>query len=91
MVMQMTEESERSIESYPKIEINVDSRNKILRFQDLLQEKPRVSVEEIEGMDRLIRMVQWILWMTDAKNCIYSVCNIDIDSSRFSPGTGSGR
>ena len=58
MVMQMTEESERSIESYPKIEINVDSRNKILRFQDLLQEKPRVSVEEIEGMDRLIRMLK---------------------------------
>ena len=56
--MQMTEESERSIESYPKIEINVDSRNKILRFQDLLQEKPRVSVEEIEGMDRLIRMLK---------------------------------
>ncbi len=58
MVMQMTEESERSIESHPKIEINVDSRNKILRFQDLLQEKPRVSVEEIEGMDRLIRMLK---------------------------------
>ena len=58
MVMQMTKESEKSIESYPKIEINVDSRNKILRFQDLLQEKPRVSVEEIEGMDRLIRMLK---------------------------------
>jgi len=58
MVMQMIEESENSIESKPKIEINVDSRNKILRFQDLLQEKPRVSVEEIEGMDILIRMLK---------------------------------
>ncbi len=58
MVMQMTEESEKSIELNHKIEINVDSRNKILRFQDLLQEKPRVSVEEIEGMDRLIRMLK---------------------------------
>ena len=58
MVVQMAEESDRSIESNPKIEINVDSRNKILRFQDLLQEKPRVSVEEIEGMDRLIRMLK---------------------------------
>lgn len=54
----MTKESEKSIESNPKIEINVDSRNKILRFQDLLQEKPRVSVEEIEGMDSLIRMLK---------------------------------
>lgn len=58
MVMQMTEESEKSIELNPKIEISVDSRNKILRFQDLLQEKPRVSVEEIEGMDRLIQMLK---------------------------------
>ncbi len=58
MVMQMTEESEKLTESYPKIEISVDSRNKILRFQDLLQEKPRISVEEIEGMDRLIRMLK---------------------------------
>ena len=54
----MTKETERSIESIPKIEINVDSRNKILSFEDLLQEKPRVSVKEIEGMDRLIRMLK---------------------------------
>ena len=54
----MTDEAERTIESIPKIEINVDSRNKILRFQDLLEEKPRVSVKEIEGMDRLIRMLK---------------------------------
>ena len=58
MVMQMIEESEKLTESYPKIEISVDSRNKILRFQDLLQEKPRISVEEIEGIDRLIRMLK---------------------------------
>ena len=54
----MTEETERSIESIPKVEIKVDSRNKVLRFQDLLDEKPRVSVKEIEGMDRLIRMLK---------------------------------
>ena len=54
----MKDENERTIESIPKIEINIDSRNKILRFHDLLQEKPRVSVKEIEGMDRLIRMLK---------------------------------
>lgn len=54
----MTKDNERTIESIPKIEINVDSRNKVLRFQDLLDEKPRVSVKEIEGMDRLIRMLK---------------------------------
>ena len=54
----MTEETERTIESIPKVEVNVDSRNKVLRFQDLLEEKPRVSVKEIEGMDRLIRMLK---------------------------------
>ena len=58
MVIHMEKGSERTIESIPKIEIKVDSRNKILRFQDLLQEKPRVSVKEIEGMDRLIRMLK---------------------------------
>lgn len=54
----MTEEAERAIESIPKVEINVDSKNKVLSFQDLLQEKPKVSVKEIEGMDRLIRMLK---------------------------------
>ena len=54
----MTKENERTIESIPKIEIKVDSRNKVLRFHDLLEEKPRVSVKEIEGMDRLIRMLK---------------------------------
>ncbi|MHA1198974.1 MAG: hypothetical protein ACTSQF_06450 [Candidatus Heimdallarchaeaceae archaeon] len=54
----MTEEVERTIESIPKVDIKVDSRNKVLSFQDLLEEKPRVSVKEIEGMDRLIRMLK---------------------------------
>ena len=54
----MAEETERTIESIPKVEVTVDSRNKVLRFQDLLEEKPRVSVKEIEGMDRLIRMLK---------------------------------
>lgn len=54
----MTEEAERAIESIPKVEIKVDSRNKVLSLQDLLEEKPRVSVKEIEGMDRLIRMLK---------------------------------
>ncbi|MHA1218336.1 MAG: hypothetical protein ACTSSN_09165 [Candidatus Heimdallarchaeaceae archaeon] len=54
----MTDETERVIESTPKIAIKVDSKNKVLRFHDLLQEKPRVSVEEIEGADRLIRMLK---------------------------------
>ncbi len=58
MVIRMPKESERTLESIPKIEINVDSRNKVLRFQDILEEKPRVSVKEIEGMDRLIRMLK---------------------------------
>ncbi len=54
----MTDETEREIESIPKIVINVDSKNKVLRFHDLLQEKPGVSVKEIEGVDRLIRMLK---------------------------------
>jgi len=54
----MTEDIERTVDSIPKVEINIDSRNKILSFQDLLEEKPRVSVKEIEGMDRLIRMLK---------------------------------
>ncbi|MCE7741763.1 MAG: hypothetical protein GOP50_04840 [Candidatus Heimdallarchaeota archaeon] len=54
----MTEEAETAIESIPKVEIKVDSRNKVLSLQDLLEEKPRVSVKEIEGMDRLIRMLK---------------------------------
>jgi hypothetical protein len=66
----MTKENERTIESIPKIEINVDSRNKVLRFQDLLQEKPRVSVKEIEGMDRLIRMLK-----NEKKSPFYSAKN----------------
>ena len=54
----MVKDTERTIESIPKIVMDVDSKNKILCLQDLLQEKPRVSVKEIEGMDRLIRMLK---------------------------------
>ena len=53
----MVDETERAVDSIPKITTNKDKSIVILNIEELVKEKPRVSVKEIEGTKRLIKMI----------------------------------
>lgn len=57
----MVDETERAIDSIPiitpKQEPKQDKGITILNLQDLITEKPRASVKEIDGTNRLIKML----------------------------------
>ncbi len=53
----MVDETERAIDSIPKIEQKQEKGIAILNIGDLVTEKPRASVKEIDGTNRLIKML----------------------------------
>ncbi len=57
----MVDETERAIDSIPKIALKQAPKQGkgiiILNLQDLITEKPRASVKEIDGTNRLIKML----------------------------------
>lgn len=53
----MVDETERALDSIPKITTNQDKSIVILNIEELMTEKPRVSVKEIDGTKRLIKMI----------------------------------
>ncbi|MCG3225221.1 MAG: hypothetical protein H7647_12195 [Candidatus Heimdallarchaeota archaeon] len=57
----MVDEIERAIDSIPKIATKQASKQDeemaILNLEDLMTEKPRASVKEIDGTHRLIKMI----------------------------------
>ncbi len=52
----MVDETERAIDSIPKIAPKQEKGITILNIGDLMTEKPRASVKEIDGTNRLIKM-----------------------------------
>ncbi|MCG3215272.1 MAG: hypothetical protein KAS63_01010 [Candidatus Heimdallarchaeota archaeon] len=53
----MSKNMKRSIESIPEISIQSDEKRVILKLEDLLIEKPRASIKEIDATHRLIKMI----------------------------------
>ena len=53
----MVEETERDIDSIPKITANKNRSIVILNIEELITEKPRASVKEIDGTKRLLKMI----------------------------------
>lgn len=53
----MVDETERAIDSIPKIAPKQEKGIAILNIEDLMTEKPRASVKEIDGTNRLIKML----------------------------------
>ena len=53
----MVDEAERAVDSIPKITTNQDKSIVILNVEELMTEKPRASVKEIDGTKRLIKMI----------------------------------
>ena len=57
----MVNETEREIDSIPKIApkqaLKQNKGITVLNFEDLMTEKPRASVKEIDGTRRLIKML----------------------------------
>ena len=53
----MVDETERAIDSIPKIAPKQQKGIAILNIGDLMTEKPRASVKEIDGTKRLIKMI----------------------------------
>ena len=53
----MVDETERAVDSIPKITTNQDKSILILNVEELMTEKPRASVKEIDGTRRLIKMI----------------------------------
>lgn len=54
----MVDETERAIDSIPKIAPKQEKGIAILNIGDLVTEKPRASVKEIDGTKRLIKMIE---------------------------------
>jgi len=54
----MVKEIERTIESIPKLSAKPDKGRVILKIEDLLTEKPRASVKEIDDTYKLIKMLK---------------------------------
>ena len=53
----MVDETEKAINSIPKIAPKQHKGIAILNIGDLMTEKPRASVKEIDGNKRLIKMI----------------------------------
>ncbi len=53
----MVDETERAIDSIPKIAPKQQNGIATLNIGDLMTEKPRASVKEIDGTKRLIKMI----------------------------------
>ncbi|MCG3257012.1 MAG: hypothetical protein H7646_13135, partial [Candidatus Heimdallarchaeota archaeon] len=54
----MVKKIERTIESIPKLSAKPDKGRVILKIEDLLTEKPRASVKEIDDTYKLIKMLK---------------------------------
>ncbi|MCK4896314.1 MAG: hypothetical protein KAS47_05855 [Candidatus Heimdallarchaeota archaeon] len=54
----MVDETERAIDSIPKIAPKQQKGIATLNIGDLMTEKPRASVKEINGTKRLIKMIE---------------------------------
>jgi len=54
----MKKRTERSIESIPKLTIRQDEKFVVLKLEDLMNEKPRASIKEINATQRLIKMLK---------------------------------
>lgn len=54
----MSKEVKRSIETIPKMKTpELDYKKSITKLEDIMTEKPRASVKEIEATYRLIKMI----------------------------------
>ena len=54
----MEEDIEKLIESIPKLSANTDKNLTVLILEDMLTDKPRSSVKEIDGLYKLIKMLK---------------------------------
>ncbi|MBY9000122.1 MAG: hypothetical protein KGD64_04350 [Candidatus Heimdallarchaeota archaeon] len=53
----MADKSKREIDSIPKIDPKQDNGIVTLNYEELLTEKPRASIKEIDATHRLIKMI----------------------------------
>jgi len=53
----MVDETKKTIASIPKMTPKQDAGIAVLNFWDLLTEKPRASIKEIDATQRLIKML----------------------------------
>ncbi len=54
----MKKKTERSVESIPKLSIKQDEKRVVLKLEDLMNEKPRASIKEINATQRLVKMLK---------------------------------
>ena len=54
----MKKRTERSVESIPKLSIKQDEKRVVLKLEDLMNEKPRASIKEINATQRLVKMLK---------------------------------
>ncbi len=54
----MDEEIEKLIESIPKLSVKEEKNLSVLILEDMLTDKPRSSVKEIDGLYKLIKMLK---------------------------------
>ena len=54
----MEEDIEKLIKSIPKLSANTDKNLTVLILEDMLTDKPRSSVKEIDGLYKLIKMLK---------------------------------
>ena len=54
----MKSRTKRSVESIPKLTIKQDDDRVILKLEDLMSEKPRASIKEIDATQRLVKMLK---------------------------------
>ena len=54
----MKKRTERSIESIPKLTVKQDEKRVVLKLEDLMNEKPRASIKEINATQRLVKMLK---------------------------------
>ena len=54
----MKKKTERSLESIPKLTIKQDEKRITLTLEDLVNEKPRASIKEIDATQRLVKMLK---------------------------------
>lgn len=54
----MKKKTERSLESIPKLSIKQDEKRVTLKLEDLVNEKPRASIKEIDATQRLVKMLK---------------------------------
>lgn len=54
----MEKEIEKLIESIPRLPPKTDTKLTVLILEEMITEKPRVSVKEIDGLNKLIKMLK---------------------------------